>query len=144
MFWTTVGGWILDIHAYIAILHFLPWSSCRFLKAESNWASRDIWFSGKVKAYYWAYKLYQGEYIICKDLTVYCQWVARCQPMGLLTEKWYRNSPLRINPWLRKLRPVNILICFLGRPRCVAALRRALRVDRKRLYMYKKVHLGGF
>ena len=29
----------------------------------------------------------KGEYIVCKDLTVYCQWVPRGQPMGLLMEK---------------------------------------------------------
>ena len=28
----------------------------------------------------------KGEYIICKDLTVYCQCLRRDQPMGLLIE----------------------------------------------------------
>ena len=58
---------------------------------------------------------------------------------------WYKNSLLLINPWLRKLKPVNIPIllsvqviafwvdCGLCR----------VRVDRKPLYMYKRGIFGG-
>ena len=60
------------------------------------------------------------------------------------SKHWYKNSLLLINPRLRKLKPVNIPILFLGRPRSVAALRQALGVDRKRLYTYKGGILGGF
>ena len=55
---------------------------------------------------------------------------------------WYKSSLLLINPRLRKLKPVSIriLLSVQGRLQSVAALR----VDQKRLYMYKKGHFGGF
>ena len=52
---------------------------------------------------------------------------------------WYKNSLLLINPWTRKVKPVNIPI-LLSRS---TALRQALRVDRKRLYTYKRGHFWG-
>ena len=47
----------------------------------------------------------KGRYIICKDLTVYCQWVSRGQPMGLLMERWF--SRLLVFPvlWSQFLSP---------------------------------------
>ena len=53
---------------------------------------------------------------------------------------WYKNSLLLINPWPRKLKPVNIPT-LLSRP--TVALRQALWIDRKRLCTYKRGHFGG-
>ena len=52
----------------------------------------------------------------------------------------YKNSLSLINLWLKKLKPVNIPI-FLSRS---TGTKQALRVDRKRLYTYKRGHLGSF
>ena len=59
---------------------------------------------------------------------------------------WYKNSLLLINPWLTKLKPANIPILFSGSTaRFVAALRQAVRVDRKWLYTDIKggIFFGG-
>ena len=127
-----------DILEYIALLHFLSWSVWRFLKAESNWASRDIWFSGKAKACYWAYKLYQGgihhlyrpDCILPMGTTTSANgptnrevlFLFACFPCFMITvpfvlnhycsKYWYKSSLLLINPWLRKLKPVDIPILF--------------------------------
>ena len=123
------------LETYIAPLHFLSWSVWRFLKAESNWASRDIWFSGKAKAY----KLYQGRihYLLRPDCCMLPMGTTRsangpthgevifpfaCFPCFMITvpfvlshyfsKYWYKNSLFLISPWLKKLKPVNIPILF--------------------------------
>ena len=56
------------------------------LKAESNWASRVFDFLEKPRPTIELTSYIKGQYIICKDLTVYWQWVPRGQPMGLLMQ----------------------------------------------------------
>ena len=151
-----------DTPAYLALSHFLSWSVYRFLKVKSNWERRPTFeLTSSIK----------GEYIICKDLADFLPMgttrsangpthVELIFPFACFPVLWSQflsswvTAPVvagikivfLINPRLRMSKPSNIRICFLFRWLLsgLTSVCSSIRVDRKRLFMYRKGHLGCF